>query len=446
MREFPDGFLWGTSTAAYQVEGAVDEDGRGPSVWDTFAHTPGRIENGHTGDVACDHYHRFGEDVELMASLGLNAYRFSVGWSRVMPTGNGAVNQRGLDFYDRLVDALLEHGIAPALTLNHWDMPQALEDRGGWPSRHTVDAFVAYADVVADRLADRVKLWMTHNEPWVVSFNGYGAGTMAPGVQDWSAATQAAHHLLLAHGRAVAALRGRGARSVGIAPCVIPHRPASDREADVLAAQRANEAVHGWFLDPVFRGEYPRLLWDRFVERGCAPDVSDGDMAEIAAPLDFLAVNYYMTFLAEDDTDGNGPIGFREVPTARPTTDCGWPIDPDGLRETLVALARDYGPEAIYVTENGASYDDAPPVDGVVRDPGRVAFLRDHFAAAHEAIDAGVPLRGYFVWTLMDNFEWLWGYNRTFGVVQVDRTTQRRTVKDSARFLAQVARANALDA
>jgi beta-glucosidase len=443
VQSFPEGFLWGTATAAYQVEGAVDTDGRGPSVWDTFAHTPGRIENGHTGDVACEHYHRFRDDVELMSGLGLNAYRFSVGWSRVMPDGT-TVNARGLDFYDRLVDALLERGIAPALTLNHWDMPQALEDRGGWPSAATVDAFVDYAAAVGDRLADRVGLWITHNEPWVVSFNGYGNGTMAPGVSDWPAATQAAHHLLLAHGRAVRVLRERGAAQVGISPCVIPHRAGGPGPEDAAAARRANAAIHGWYLDPIHRGEYPRELWERFAECGCTPEVRDGDMAEIAEPIDFLGINYYMTFAAVADEAGNGPVGYRELDGEGPTTDCGWPIDPDGLRATLVDITRAYGPRAIYVTENGASFDDPAPHDGVVHDPGRVAYLRDHFAAARAAIDEGVPLRGYFVWTLLDNFEWVWGYNRRFGVVHVDRSTQRRTVKDSARFVERVARANAV--
>ncbi len=444
MRSFPDGFLWGTATAAYQIEGAVDEGGRKPSVWDTFTHTPGKIENGFTGDVACDHYHRYREDVELMDSLGVNAYRFSTGWSRVMPDGDGPANPEGLDFYERLCDALLERGIAPALTLNHWDMPQALQDRGGWAVRSTVDAFVEYAVALAERLGDRVLMWTTHNEPWVVAFNGYGEGVMAPGVSDWKAAANAAHHQLLAHGRVVTALRERGVKQIGISPCVIPHRPASERQEDVLAAQRANEAIHGWYLDGVFRGRYPQLLWDRLAENGFAPDVQDGDMEEISVPIDFLGVNYYMTFDTEDAPGETGPLGYRELEPRGETTDCDWAVEPDGLTDVLTWINDEYRPAALYVTENGASYDDPASVDGVVHDPGRVAFLRRHFAAAHAAIEAGVPLRGYFVWTLMDNFEWIWGYNRTFGIVHVDRDTQARTPKSSALFLEQVARANAL--
>jgi beta-glucosidase len=278
-----------------------------------------------------------------------------------------------------------------------------------------------------------------------VSFTGYGSGTMAPGVADWSAATNAAHHLLLSHGRAVPELRRRGAGEVGIALCVIPHRPASDRPEDALAAQRANEAIHGWYLDPLFKGAYPQLLSERFAEHGCAPDVRDGDMAEIAAPIDFLGINYYMTYETADDPDAGDPVGYKELPSALPTTDCDWPIDPDGLRETLALVTREYAPKAIYVTENGASYDDPAPAGGVVEDPGRVAYLRQHFAAARDALDEGVPLRGWFVWTLMDNFEWIWGYNRTFGVVHVDRDTQARTPKSSALFLERIARANAIE-
>ena len=444
MRQFPPGFIWGCATAAYQIEGAVEEDGRKPSIWDTFAHTRGRIEDGHTGDVACDHYHRYLEDVELMQALGLGGYRFSVGWSRVMPEGTGRPNNLGLDFYDRLVDALLDHDITPALTLNHWDMPQALEDRGGWANRDTIDAFVEYAAAVADRLGDRVPLWMTHNEPWVVAFHGYGSGGMAPGRNDWQAATQSAHHLLVAHGMAVKALRERTTQKIGIAPNITPHRPATNTPEDLLAAQRANESIADWFLDPIFLGRYPQLLWERFATHDCIPAIRDGDMTTISEPIDFVGVNYYATFLAKDDPKENGPIGYRGITPELETTDCGWPIDPDGLPATLVELTRKYQPRELYITENGASFDDPTPTNASILDPNRTDYLRKHFAAAHDAIAAGVPLRGYFVWTLLDNFEWIWGYNRRFGVVHVDRESQQRTLKDSARYLQRVASANTL--
>jgi beta-glucosidase len=443
-RSFPDGFLWGTASAAYQIEGAVSEDGRGPSIWDTFAHTPGAIEDGSTGDVACDHYHRYREDVELMAGLGLGAYRFSVCWPRVLPEGEGAINQSGLDFYDRLVDALLEHDIVPALTLYHWDLPQPLQDRGGWASRSTVDAFAHYAGVVADRLADRVPLWITHNEPWVTAFVAHARGLFPPAVRDWKVATQVAHHLLLSHGRAATVLRERGAQQVGISPNLTRVLAASERPADLAAAARAADHVNGWFLEPIFRGAYPSGLWSRLAERGLEPEVRDGDLAEIATPIDFLGVNYYMSTAVEDDPRNEGPLGYREVPWQGAVTGCGWPVTPDAFSDLLLEITRTYGPRAVYVTENGAAFDDPEPVDGIVDDPERLAFLRDHFAAALGAIDAGVPLRGYFVWTLMDNFEWTWGYRRRFGIVQVDRDTQRRTVKASGRFVERVARANAL--
>jgi beta-glucosidase len=445
-RSFPEGFLWGTATAAYQVEGAFDEDGRGLSIWDTFAHTPGRVEDGETGDVACDHYHRFEQDVELMAELGLGAYRFSVSWPRIYPDGDGEPNPAGLAFYDRLVDALVAKGIVPALTIYHWDLPQPLQDRGGWLARETVDAFVAYATALADRLADRVPIWITHNEPWVSSWVGHTSGTFPPGSADWGAGAAAAHHILLSHGRAARALRQHGAEQVGFAVNLSPVRPASDSAADAAAASRYDDYVNRWFLGPAFEGAYPAGLLARLEERGEAPPVEPGDMEEIKAPVDFLGVNYYTTATIADDPDVEGPLALREVPPAGPVTDCEWPIEPAALTPLLLELNRRYAPGAIYITENGADFDDPEPVDGSVEDPARVEFLRGHFAAALAAIEAGVPLQGYFVWTLLDNFEWIWGFNRHFGVVQVDRKTQARTPKRSARFLSEVAGANALPA
>jgi len=446
MARFPPGFLWGTATAAYQVEGAFDEDARGPSIWDTFAHTPGRIEDGNTGDVACDHYHRFEQDVELMAELGFGAYRFSVSWPRIYPDGDGEVNEAGLAFYDRLVDALVAKGIVPALTIYHWDLPQPLQDRGGWLSRDTVDAFVQYATTLAARLADRVPIWITHNEPWVSSWLGHASGAFPPGLSDWGAGATAAHHILLSHGRAARTLREQGAKQVGLAVNLSSVRPASDSAADVEAASRWDEYENRWFVGPAYEGAYPAALLARLEERGEAPPIKPGDMEEIKAPLDFLGVNYYMTHTIAADPEDGGPLELREVPSEGATTDCEWSITPAGLSEMLIDLNQRYAPGAIYITENGATFDDPEPVDGTVEDPARVQFLREHFAAALEAIEAGVPLRGYFVWTLLDNFEWIWGFKRCFGVVQVDRKTQARTPKRSARFLGEVARANALPA
>ncbi len=439
---FPDGFLWGTATAAYQIEGAVRADGRGPSIWDTFSHTPGKVDGGDTGDVACDHYHRWRQDVTLMRELGLRAYRFSVAWPRVLPEGARRVNQPGLDFYRRLVDGLLDAGVTPMLTLYHWDLPQALQDRGGWASRATVDAFAAYADVVSRALADRVPLWITHNEPWVVTHLGHVTGQHAPGVTDPSVGLQVAHHLLRSHGQAVLALRANGASQVGITLNLSPVSPASGRDQDAAAAQRADGWLNRWFLDPVLRGRYPADLWEWFATSGITPEVRDGDLEAIAQPVDFLGVNYYFRTVATDDPAGL--VGYRQVDQPGKHTAMGWEVCPQGLERLLTRLQRDYAPPALYVTENGAAFDDRVDADGQVRDDRRVAYLDGHFRAAAQAIAAGVPLRGYFVWSLLDNFEWSYGYAKRFGIVHVDYATQRRTVKDSGRFVAAVARSNGL--
>ncbi len=438
---FPKGFLWGAATSAYQIEGAWDEDGKGESIWDRFCHTPGRIARGDTGDVACDHYHRWHQDVGLMKELGLKAYRFSISWPRVLPEGRGPVNPAGLDFYSMLVDALLEAAIEPFVTLYHWDLPQALQDRGGWPARPTAEAFVEYADLVSRRLGDRVKHWITLNEPLVSAIVGHLQGRHAPGHSDLHEALAAAHHLLLAHGWAVPLMRRNTMQpQVGIALNLSGQTPASPSAADRAAAWRQDGIANRWFLDPISARGYPADIVQHY---GNAMDfVQVGDLEAIATPLDFLGVNYYSraivrsTELAEAD---NAP---RKVFPNPDQTEMGWEVYPEGLYDLLGRLHFDYRFPALYVTENGAAYPDAIGPDGRVDDPLRVAYLKEHLKAAARAIAAGVPLRGYFAWSLMDNFEWAHGYTKRFGLVYVEYPTQRRLLKSSAHWYGRVIAAN----
>ncbi|MBM2619702.1 beta-glucosidase [Actinoplanes sp. LDG1-06] len=421
-------FLWGAATSAYQIEGAVAEDGRAPSIWDTFAAEPGRVDNGDTGDQAAGHYHRWRDDIELMTELGLGAYRFSVAWPRVDPYGKGVVNTKGLDFYQRLVDALLDKGIEPWPTLYHWDLPQTLEDAGGWPERDTAARFADYAAIVHDALADRVTHWTTLNEPWCSAFLGYGTGRHAPGRQEPLASVRAAHHLLLAHG--LAAARMSGSR-VGITLNLTHVAPLGP--ADVEAARRVDGMQNRIFLDPLLRGHYPD---DLPIDLG---HVRDGDLKTIAAPLDFLGVNYYtpMTVTTTVRPAPTAYVGCEDVvqvDRGLPRTSIGWEIDAGGLRDLLLRLRDDYPGTDLYITENGAAFD-AP-----VHDHDRIAYLHDHLRAVREAVAAGVPLRGYFAWSLLDNFEWSYGYAQRFGLVHVDYATQHRTVKDSGRWYRDVIR------
>jgi len=441
---FPEGFLWGAATSAYQIEGGVAEEGRGVSIWDTFCQVEGNIFQGQTGDVACDHYHRYAEDIELMHSLSLQAYRFSISWSRILPEGKGKVNPEGLDFYERLVDALLAADIQPFATLYHWDLPQALQDAGGWSSRDSVGAFCEYASAVSRRLGDRVKHWITHNEPWVVAFPGHALGRLAPGIKDLAIAIQVAHHLLLSHGESVPILRGNGGAGtqVGITLNLIPVEPASSAETDLVVARRVDGYLNRWFLDPLYKGSYPEDLLTFYGES--APAVQPGDMDRIAAPLDFLGVNYYMRSVVQDDPQSLEVQARQVIPDGAEVTEMGWEIFPQGLYELLVRLQVDYDPPVIYITENGAAFPDEATPDGRVWDPRRIAYLDAHLRQAHRAIQDGVPLKGYFAWSLLDNFEWSHGYSKRFGLVYVFYPTQQRLFKESGHWYRQVIERNGI--
>jgi beta-glucosidase len=448
---FPDGFAWGTATASYQIEGAVAEDGRSPSIWDTFSHTPGKTQDGDTGDVADDHYHRYEQDVELMAGLGVGWYRFSLAWPRLQPDGRGALNEAGVDFYSRLVDKLLENGIQPWITLYHWDLPQVLQDRGGWPARDTAERFAEYSAAVYERLRDRVTHWTTLNEPWVSAFIGHATGRHAPGLQDPQAALRAAHHLLLGHGLATEAMRAQGdaASRFGVTLSMSPTDPASDDPADVDAARPADGRTNRKVLDPLLRGSYPDDVLEAVRDVTDGAHVRPGDEQRIHVPLDFLGINYYYRTMVragagEEPSPWVGQHDIERVPRGLPQTEMGWEIDAQGLYDLLTRVARDYPGVPLYVTENGAAFADEKGPDGEVHDPARIAYLDEHFRAAHRAIADGADVRGYFVWSLMDNFEWSFGYSKRFGLIHVDYDTLERTPKDSARWYAQVTGANGL--
>jgi beta-glucosidase len=468
LLRFPDGFLWGAATAAYQVEGAVAEDGRTPSIWDTYSHTPGRVQGGDTGDVAVDHYHRFREDVALMAELGLTAYRFSVAWSRITPQVTaevlGPVNEAGLAFYSELVDELLAAGITPTLTLYHWDLPQALEDAGGWTNRATADRFAEYATVVATALADRVTRFTTLNEPFCSAYLGYASGAHAPGRTEDAAALAAVHHLNLAHGRAVSAIRAVSPRAhLSVTLNLAWVLPETDSALDADAARRVDGLQNRVFLDPILHGRYPA---DVLADTAAVSDwsfVLPGDLEAISAPIDALGVNYYTPTHVRhwtrerprESADGHGDTGARpwvagddiEFPVQHGAghTAMGWTIDARGLTVLLLRVAAERPGLELMVTENGAAFPDEIGPDGRVADHDRIDYLRDHLAAVHDAISAGAPVTAYYAWSLLDNFEWSYGYSKRFGLVAVDYATQQRTPKDSAHFYSSVLRANAVD-
>jgi beta-glucosidase len=433
---FPAGFAWGAATAAYQIEGAASEGGRGPSIWDTFAHTPGRTMRSETGDIACDHYHRWESDLDLIADIGLTAYRLSLSWSRLQSAGEGALNPEGVAFYRRLLTALRERGVRPFVTLYHWDMPQALEDAGGWPSRVTAKRFADYAGAAVAELGDLAEDWITLNEPWCSAFLGYGEGRHAPGRTSDADAVAAAHHLNVAHGLAVARMRERrpGLR-VGVTHIITDIVAASASEADRAASARLDANNNLMFLDPVLRGRYPEVVYALYP--GLRELVRDGDEATIATPIDFLGVNHYQQVVVSHD-DSEPRLRARVVPAEPATTSLRWSVKPESLRNVLVRVAREYPPLPLYVTENGASYDDHVDHSGRVIDPERIDYLRGYFQAAAAAIREGADLQGYFVWSLMDNFEWAEGYSKRFGLIYVDYHTLRRTPKASAGWYRDV--------
>ncbi len=443
--QFPKGFIWGTATSAYQIEGAWNEDGRGLSIWDTFSHAPGRTYHGDNGDSAADHYHRWKEDIGLMTEIGINAYRFSIAWTRILPEGTGAANKGGLDFYDRLVDALLEKGITPYPTLFHYDLPQALQDRGGWPDRDTAKHFGEYARIVGERLGDRVTNWITHNEPFVTAVAGHFTGEHAPGIQDPMAAFTAGHHLMLSHGYAVQALRAAGRRplNIGVALNLNPVHPASDSEPDRLAATMYDGILNRMFLDPILKGKYPDDIMSTL--GFLFPPMQPDDLKTISEPLDFLGVNYYSRNVVRREE--NFPL-IQSVPVMPEGNEYSqmWEIYPEGIHELLKRIHTDYAPANILVLENGICVPDGIDFDGRVRDERRIRYLRNHIAHVHRAISDGIPVTGYFVWSLLDNFEWALGYQMRFGLVYVDFETKKRTMKDSGRWYARVIKENGVRA
>lgn len=443
--QFPKGFLWGTATSSFQIEGAWNEDGKGESIWDRYSHTPGQVLHNDNGDVACDHYHRWEEDLRLVRDLGANTYRFSISWPRILPEGTGQVNQKGLDFYSRLVDRLLEYNIQPNVTLYHWDLPQALDDRGGWLARDSVQWFSDYAEVVFKHLGDRVPMWATINEPWVIAFLGYAFGNMAPGYQDQTKGYQVAHHLLTAHANAVQKFKMLGCPGkIGIVLNNSHHLPASEREEDVQAARRMDDHLNHLFYKPLFDGEYPPALMD-WLGRS-APQVEAGDLSLIKNSADFVGINYYSSNVICYNQDG-GLLKTGRSPISSQMfghTAIHWGIYPEGLTRFLLEVKDKYRNPEIYITENGAAVDDHADANGFVLDRGRIAYIRAHLLAVRDAIDLGANVKGYYIWSMMDNFEWASGYSPRFGIVRVDYPTQRRTPKASYHWFKEVASTNGL--
>lgn len=444
LYEFPKDFIWGCATASYQIEGAFNEDGKGPSIWDVFTHTPGNIIDGSNGDVACDHYHRYAEDVKLMETLNLKAYRFSISWPRIFPEGKGSVNKKGLDFYKRLVDALNSASIIPFATIYHWDLPQALEEKGGWADLDTSKYFADYSYVLFKELGDSIPFWITLNEPAVFTYLGYGIGIHAPGKKDFGLATKATYSALLAHGLAVEAYRALGVKGqIGITLNLTPMHSASNKEEDILSARRMDLMWNRWFLDPIFKGSFPQEFIELLAKNGISFEVDSEHMKKISLKIDFLGVNYYTRNIVMYDP--KVPlINARSIEPTTNKTEMGWEIYPEGLYELLASIKRDYGNIPLYITENGSAFKDEL-IDEKVDDPEREDYLKRHFYQAYRAIKDGIDLKGYFVWSLMDNFEWAYGYTKRFGIVYVDYPTQKRIIKRSGYYYRKVIEYNGVE-
>jgi beta-glucosidase len=442
--KFPDGFLWGAITAAYQIEGAWNEDGKGLSIWDTFTHEPGRIERGENADIAVDHYHKYPEDIASMKDLGLHAYCFSFSWPRILPEGTGRINKAGVDFYDRLLDKLLENGITPYAMLYHWDLPQVLQDKGGWGERSIIDAFDEYAGIAAKKYGDRIQNWVTHNEPMVITYAGHLLGQLAPGLQDPVLGMKVAHNLLVSHGTAVKTLRSElpSSTRIGIILNITPTYPASPSDEDKLAASLYDGFVNRLFLDPILKGEYPKDVMK--MAEGIFPEIKADDMATISAPLDFLGLNYYSRAVMKSNP-GAFLIGAEQVYPVGNEYSQMWEIYPPGFYDMLTQINSEYRPKEIYITENGVCVPDGVDFDGRIRDERRIRYLSSHIREIHRAIEVGVPIKGYFHWTLMDNFEWAFGYRMRFGLVYVDFETQKRIIKDSGKWYSDLVKRNCLE-
>jgi beta-glucosidase len=441
MRTFPDKFIWGTATASYQIEGGGHEEGRGESIWDRFARQPGKVYNQENGEVACDHFHRYPEDVQLMSELGIQSYRFSFAWPRLFPE-EGIFNPEGLEFYKRLLNELEAKGITPVATIYHWDLPTWLQDKGGWTNRETVDHYLTYTKVLFEAFGNRIKSWITHNEPWCAAFLGYAFGVHAPGHTDWNEALIASHHLLLSHGKAVKLYRSMGYQGeIGITLNLTPAVPATEDPRDVVAAHRADGFSNRWFLDPVLKGDYPEDMVDFYSDRfGPLTFNKPGDLEIINTPIDFLGINYYThNIIVHDENDQI--FWGRLIQETENVTDMGWGIHPDSLYKLLTRIKREYTDLPLYITENGAAYPDQL-VNGKVEDFGRIKYLHDHFAAAHHFIEEGGNLQGYYVWSLMDNYEWAFGYSKRFGIIYVDFETLERTPKESYKWYQRVIKTN----